>query len=84
MLVVILLYDQLLFRPLVAWADRFRFEQEAGVAPPRSWVLNVLRRSGIVAGWLARPAAAIGAGPTGCALVPLGQGCSETARAPAA
>ena len=31
MLVVILLYDQLLFRPLVAWADRFRFEQQAGV-----------------------------------------------------
>jgi len=45
MLVVILIYDQLLFRPLVAWADRFRFEQEAGVAPPRSWVLNALRRS---------------------------------------
>src|SRR5215831_14691964 len=32
MLVVILIYDQLLFRPLVAWADRFRFEQEVGVA----------------------------------------------------
>ena len=31
MLVVILIYDQLLFRPLVAWADRFRFEQEAAV-----------------------------------------------------
>ena len=30
MLIVILLYDQLLFRPLVAWVDRFRFEQEAG------------------------------------------------------
>ena len=40
MLVVILIYDQLLFRPLVAWADRFRFEQEAGVAPARSWVLG--------------------------------------------
>ena len=26
---VILLYDQLLFRPLVAWADKFRFEQTA-------------------------------------------------------
>src|SRR6516225_10253148 len=38
MLVVILIYDQLLFRPLVAWADRFRFEQEIGVAPPKSWV----------------------------------------------
>ncbi len=35
MLVVILIYDQILFRPLVAWADRFRFEQEAGVLPPR-------------------------------------------------
>ena len=30
MLVVILIYDQILFRPLVAWADRFRFEQEPG------------------------------------------------------
>ena len=49
MLVVILLYDQLLFRPLVAWADRFRFEQQAGVVPPHSWVLDVLRRSRVVA-----------------------------------
>jgi NitT/TauT family transport system permease protein len=49
MLVVILLYDQLLFRPLVAWADHFRFEQEAGVIAPKSWVLDVLRHSGIVA-----------------------------------
>jgi NitT/TauT family transport system permease protein len=48
MLVVILIYDQLLFRPLVAWADRFRFEQEAGDLPPRSWVLDVLRRSRLV------------------------------------
>jgi NitT/TauT family transport system permease protein len=49
MLVVILLYDQVLFRPLVAWADRFRFEQQAGVMPPRSFLLDVLRRSGLVA-----------------------------------
>ncbi len=48
MLIVILIYDQLLFRPLVAWADRFRFEQEAGVVAPRSWVLDVLRRSRLV------------------------------------
>jgi NitT/TauT family transport system permease protein len=49
MLVVILIYDQILFRPLVAWADRFRFEQEpGGAAPPQSWVLNMLRRSRIV------------------------------------
>jgi len=49
MLVVILLYDQLLFRPLVAWADRFRFEQQAGQLPPKSWVLDVLRRARVVA-----------------------------------
>ena len=49
MLVVILFYDQLLFRPLVAWADRFRFEQQAGVLPPRSWVLDMLRRSRVAA-----------------------------------
>jgi NitT/TauT family transport system permease protein len=48
MLIVILIYDQVLFRPLVAWADRFRFEQEPGMTPPRSWVLNVLRRSRLV------------------------------------
>jgi len=48
MLVVILIYDQILFRPLVAWADRFRFEQEPGVAPPQSWVFEVLRRSRII------------------------------------
>ena len=48
MLVVILIYDQILFRPLVAWADRFRFEQEPGVIAPQSWVLDMLRRSRIV------------------------------------
>jgi len=49
MLIVIFIYDQVLFRPLVAWADRFRFEQEAGGIPPQSWVFDVLRRSGLVA-----------------------------------
>ena len=48
MLIVILIYDQLLFRPLVAWADRFRFEQESGVLAPHSWVLDVMRRSRLV------------------------------------
>jgi NitT/TauT family transport system permease protein len=52
MLIVILLYDQLLFRPLVAWADRFRVEQEPGTRAPKSWVLTTLRRARTV-GWLA-------------------------------
>jgi len=45
MLIVILTYDQLLFRPLVAWADRFRFDHEDSEEQPESWVLNVVRRS---------------------------------------
>jgi NitT/TauT family transport system permease protein len=45
MIVVIGLYDQLMFRPLVAWADKFRFEQTAAQAVPESWVLNLMKRT---------------------------------------
>lgn len=45
MAVVILLYDQLVFRPVIAWADRFRVEQTASVAPPRSWLFDLFRRA---------------------------------------
>ena len=48
MAIVILLYDQLLFRPLVAWADRFRVEQEPGVRVPDSWALTMMRRSRMI------------------------------------
>ena len=48
MFVVILVYDQLLFRPLIASADWFTLEQEAGLTPSRSWVLTMLRRSRIL------------------------------------
>lgn len=45
MAVVILLYDQLVFRPVVAWADRFRFEQTASAERPRSWAFDLFRRT---------------------------------------
>jgi NitT/TauT family transport system permease protein len=45
MTVVILLYDQLLFRPLVAWTDKFRFEQTAAQIVPRSLFLDLFRRA---------------------------------------
>ena len=48
MFVVILIYDQLLFRPLIASADWFTLEQEAGLTPSRAWVLTMLRRSRIL------------------------------------
>ena len=34
MTITILIYDQLLFRPLVAWADKFRYEQTAAQLVP--------------------------------------------------
>ncbi|ALN75231.1 ABC transporter permease subunit [Aureimonas sp. AU20] len=45
MAVVILLYDQLLFRPIVAWADKFRFEQTASASRPKSWAYDLVRRT---------------------------------------
>ncbi|MDR3466509.1 MAG: ABC transporter permease subunit [Xanthobacteraceae bacterium] len=45
MLAVIILYDQFLFRPLVAWADKFRFEQTASGTAPDSWILDLFRRT---------------------------------------
>ncbi len=45
MLVVIVLYDQLLFRPLVAWSAKFRFELVAGATNADPWMLQVLRRT---------------------------------------
>jgi NitT/TauT family transport system permease protein len=53
MVLVIVLYDQLLFRPLVAWADKFRFEQTAAQSVPQSWFLDLLVRSRVL-GALAR------------------------------
>jgi NitT/TauT family transport system permease protein len=45
MALVILAYDQLFFRPIVAWAGKFRVELSASQSRERSWVLNVLQRT---------------------------------------
>ncbi|WP_197329431.1 ABC transporter permease [Ralstonia syzygii] len=57
MLIGILLYDQLLFRPLIAWADRFRFDAMSSEREPQSWLLDLLRRSEWVKALLERTAA---------------------------
>ncbi|TOY79353.1 sulfonate ABC transporter permease [Burkholderia pseudomallei] len=57
MTVVILPYDQLLFRPLVAWADKFRMETTSSGNAPESWLLDLVRRTRLIhqllvpAGW---------------------------------
>ena len=45
MATTILIYDQLLFRPLVAWADKFRYEQTAAAIVPRSWIVDLFQRT---------------------------------------
>ena len=45
MLAGIVLYDQLFFRPLLAWADKFRFEESQGETAQQSWLLDWIRRS---------------------------------------
>lgn len=47
MAVVILLYDQLLFRPLVTWSDKFRYEMTAGQNAPTSWLYTLFTQSRI-------------------------------------
>jgi NitT/TauT family transport system permease protein len=65
MTVVILAYDQLLFRPLVAWADKFRMENVASGNAPESWLLDLVRRTRLIhqllvpAGWLFASAARV-------------------------
>jgi len=77
MFVGIVMYDQLFFRPLLVWADKFRFEELDGEVGRRSWLLDWVRRSRIASrltgkawnlmrstlGWFpARPADANAAG----------------------
>ncbi|MFX1762682.1 ABC transporter permease subunit [Paraburkholderia sp. A1RI-2L] len=48
MTVVILAYDQFLFRPLVAWADKFRMENTSSGDAPESWLLDLIRRTHLI------------------------------------
>ncbi len=45
MFIVIMAYDQLLFRPLVAWSAKFRVETTAAANAPDPWMLALLRRT---------------------------------------
>ena len=45
MLAIIVLTDQLVWRPVIAWAQKFKFENVESTEAPRSPVLNLIRRS---------------------------------------
>ena len=53
LLTMIVALDQLLWRPLMAWSDRFKLETvETDQARPHSWFLEAWRRSPIVSQWI--------------------------------
>jgi len=45
MITVIVLLDQFVWRPMIAWAEKFKIEQVESNYAPRSWVLNLFRHS---------------------------------------
>ncbi|GAB4438536.1 MAG: ABC transporter permease subunit [Anaerolineae bacterium] len=53
LVLVIVALDQLVWRPLLAWSDRFTLEMVSKDAPPRSWFYSALRRARVV-DWLRR------------------------------
>jgi NitT/TauT family transport system permease protein len=53
LIVIIVLLDQLVWRPAIAWSDRFKVEPVQSANPPTSFVLQALRRSAVVA-WIGR------------------------------
>lgn len=49
LVLVIVLFDQLLWRPLLAWADRFKVETVSSDDPPSSWFYNLITNSSLIA-----------------------------------
>jgi len=45
MVAVIVLIDQFVWRPVIAWAEKFKMEQVESSSVPTSWVLDFLQRS---------------------------------------
>lgn len=45
MIIVIFLYDQILFRPLIAWSEKFKVEQSPDESEYQSWLIDLLRGS---------------------------------------
>ena len=45
MVAVIVLLDQFIWRPVIAWAEKFKIEQVENTDAPRSWVLTLIQHS---------------------------------------
>ncbi|MFZ0311501.1 MAG: ABC transporter permease subunit [Candidatus Korobacteraceae bacterium] len=45
MIAVIVLLDQIVWRPVIAWAEKFKVEQVESTDAPQSWFLNLMQKS---------------------------------------
>ncbi|MCE3045164.1 ABC transporter permease subunit [Legionella quinlivanii] len=48
MVIVIFLYDQILFRPLIAWSEKFKVEQSPDEEEYQSWLIDLIRSSQLI------------------------------------
>ena len=50
MVIMIVAVDQLFWRPIVVWSERFKLEETAEAEKPKSWMLDLLRHARIYTG----------------------------------
>ncbi|KTD24263.1 MULTISPECIES: ABC transporter permease [Legionella] len=51
MVIVIFLYDQILFRPLIAWSEKFKLELSPEEEEYQSWLIDLIRGSRLMKGF---------------------------------
>jgi len=81
LIIIIVLLDQVLWRPLVAWADKFKIEQTGSGDAPHSFVLDALRHSALLA-WTTRHALEPASRWFDSAMTSLASRLAPTTRAP--
>jgi NitT/TauT family transport system permease protein len=82
LVVVIVLLDQLFWRPLVAWSDRFKIEQSGSGDVPHSAVLDLLERSVLVEAFQRRVLRPLGTALDRALSIRPGRAVPETSEGP--
>ncbi|ABV79320.1 ABC-type anion transport system permease component [Rickettsia bellii OSU 85-389] len=54
MFIVIILYDQIIFRPLIVWADKFRYENIVKACAPKSMVVDLFKKTNFITIYIAK------------------------------
>lgn len=54
LVVIIIVFDQFIWRPILAWADRFKMEMVGSGDPPSSWFYNLMIGSRLITAFSSR------------------------------